>query len=321
MLRLKRRFDRLVLIDSNRLIGIIVAVISLILFSGISGAQQKGQKTFSTPEEASHALFVAVQKNDQQALLEILGSAGKEIISSGDAVEDKNNRDRFVKKYEQMHRLDMEPDGTTTLFVGAENWPLPIPIASKAGVWYYDTDSGKQEILFRRIGRNELSTIRVFHQLIDAQKEYYAQSHDGDPVKQYARKFASDQGKHNGLYWKASNGETESPIGPLVAYARGKGYTKSKNAGPRPFQGYYYRILTRQGKNAPGGEKSYVVNGKMTEGFAFLAYPAVYRVSGVMTFIVDQDGIVYQKDLGPKTASSAKEMNNYDPDATWEKAE
>jgi hypothetical protein len=214
-----------------------------------------------------------------------------------------------------MHRLVKEPDGTVTLYIGPHNWPTPIPLVNKGHSWYFDTEAGKKEILYRRIGRNELSAIRVCQELVAAQKEYSAQH------KEYAQKIFSDEGQHDGLYWKAAAGEPQSPIGPLVAAAVAKGFSKSLEGPPTPYRGYYFHILVRQGKNGPGGAKSYIVNGKMTEGFAFVAYPAEYRSSGVMTFIVDQDGVVYEKDLGKKTEVVAKALTEYNPNPTWKKAE
>jgi Protein of unknown function (DUF2950) len=261
-------------------------------------------------------LIRAVQSGNEKELLEIFGTDGKDIISSGDQVEDQKNRDAFAEKYQRMNRLVKEPDGTVRLYVGAENWPMPIPLVNWKDTWYFDTSAGKEEILFRRIGRNEISTIAVLRELVAAQKEYYAKTHD-DGVKQYAQKFVSDEGKHNGLYWNASNRENESPIGPLVAYASSEGYAKKLS----PFQGYYFRVLMGQGNHASGGAKNYVVNGQMTRGFAFLAYPAEYANSGIMSFVVDQDGVLYQKDLGPKTAELANALREYDPDKTWSRVE
>ena len=275
-------------------------------------AQQQGQKTFSSPEEASNALVTAAQNNDQAPLLEILGPGGKQIISSGDEHEDAYSRATFVERYREMHRLVNEPDGTTVLYIGAHNWPWPIPLVNKDNVWYFDTEAGKKEILFRRIGRNEMSAIHVCRELVAAEKEYYATQGD-----QYAQKILSDPGQHNGLYWRAADGQPESPIGPLVASAVAEGYTRRPDGAPTPYRGYYYRILTRQGKNSLGGAKSYVVNDKMTGGFAFVAYPAEYRSSGVMTFVVGEDGVVHQKDLGKNTAALARAMRELDVDATW----
>ena len=292
------------------------AILMAACFPARSMGQQAGQKTFSLPDEATNALVTAVQNNDEKAMLDILGPDGKQIVSSGDETEDAESRANFVQRYQQMHRLVKEADGNTILYIGAENWPTPIPLVNNSSSWYFDTEAGKKEILFRRIGRNELSAIRVCQELVAAQKDYYSTQHN-----EYAQKIISDEGQHNGLYWKAAEGEPQSPIGPLVARAVAEGYTKSRDGSPTPFRGYYYHILTRQGKNGPGGAKSYTVNGKMTEGFAFVAYPAEYRSSGVMTFIVDEDGVVYQKDLGKKTEALAKDVEEYNPNFSWQKAE
>jgi Protein of unknown function (DUF2950) len=294
----------------------VIAVLLMGCLSIYSAAQQPGQKTFSSPEDASNALFTAIQSNDEKVMLEILGRDGKQIVSSGDEAEDAESRAKFVQKYQQLHRLVKEPDGTTTLYIGAENWPTPIPLVNKGSSWYFDTDAAKKEILYRRIGRNEMSTIRVSQELVAGQKEYYASQHN-----EYAQKILSDEGQHNGLYWTAADGEPKSPIGPLVASAVADSDTKTQNGAPTPFRGYFYHILTRQGKNGPGGAKSYVVNGKMTEGFAFVAYPAEYRSSGVMTFVVNQDGAVYEKDLGKKSEARATSMKEYNPDSSWKKVE
>jgi hypothetical protein len=295
-----------------------VLAAAAILFAGCfpnrSLAQQTGQKTFSSPEDASNALVAAAQNNDEKAMLDILGPDGKQIVSSGDDAEDAQSRANFVRRYQQMHRLVKEPDGITILYIGAENWPTPIPLVNNSSSWYFDTEAGKKEILFRRIGRNEISTISVCQELVAAQKEYYSAQHN-----EYAQKIFSDEGQHNGLYWKAAEGEPPSPIGPLVASAFATG--NSPDGSPTPYRGYYFRILARQGKSGPGGAKSYIANGKMTGGFAFVAYPAEYRSSGVMTFIVNEDGVVYQKDLGNKTEAVAKAMKEYKPQSSWQKAE
>jgi len=281
-----------------------------------SAAQQKGQRTFSSPEEASKAFVAAVQSHDQTAIREILGPDSRQIASSGDPTEDAESRANFASKYQEMHRFVKEPDGSVTLYIGAENWPVPIPLALKRNFWFFDTDAGKKEILFRRIGRNELSAIRVCQELVAAQKEYYAMEHN-----EYANQIFSDAGAHNGLYWEVSDGEPQSPIGPLVASAVVEGYRTGKAGLQTPYHGYFFRVLTRQGKHAPDGAKSYIVNGKMTEGFAFEAYPAEYRSSGVMTFMVNQDGVVYQKDLGHETEALGKTVQEYNPDSSWGKAE
>jgi hypothetical protein len=293
----------------------VIAILFALCFPAYSVAQRPGQKTFSSAEDASSALVSAAQNNDEKAMLNIFGPDEKRVVSSGDDAEDAENRVHFVQKYQEMHRLVKEPDGTTTLYIGAENWPTPIPLVNKGNLWYFDTEGGKKEILYRRIGRNEMSTIRVCQELVAAQKEYSTQR------SEYAQKIYSDEGQHNGLYWKSGDGEIQSPIGPLVAAAVTEGYANSREGALTPYRGYYYHMLTRQGKNSPGGEKNYVVNGKMTGGFAFVAYPAEYRSSGVMTFIVSDEGVVYQKDLGRKTDALAKGMKEYNLDASWQKAE
>ncbi len=292
------------------------ATLLLGLLSARSMSQQPGQATFPSPEEASNAMVTAVQSNDEKAMLDLLGGDGKQIISSGDETEDANSRANFVRRYQEVHRLVKEPDGTVTLYIGARNWPTPIPLVHKASSWYFDTDAGKKEILFRRIGRNEISTIRVCRELVAAENEYRGARHD-----EYAEKIVSDAGQHNGLYWHAEAGEVQSPIGPLVASAVAEGYAGAGQSALIPYRGYYFHVLTHQGKHALGGLKSYVANGKMTGGFAFVAYPAEYRSSGVMTFVVGSDGIVYEKDLGHDTGVVAKAMKNYDPDSSWHKAE
>jgi hypothetical protein len=314
MRRTKWNFDKFQWANLPRLAA--VATLLTVCFSIPSAAQKPGQKTFSSPDDASSALVTAMRNNDEKAMLDILGPDGKQIVSSGDETEDSHSRANFVEKYQEMHRLVKEPDGTTTLYIGARNWPTPIPLVNKGSSWYFDTEAGKKEILYRRIGRNEMSAIRVCEELVAAQKEYYSAQHN-----EYAQKIFSDEGQHNGLYWKAAGGEPESPIGPLVASAVAEGYVKSRDSAPTPYRGYYYRILPRQGKNGPGGAKNYIVNGKMTGGFAFVAYPAEYRSSGVMTLIVGLDGVVYQKDLGKKTDVLAKAMKEYNPNSSWQKAE
>src|ERR1700691_480888 len=214
-----------------------VAVL-LTMYSPIrSLAQQHDQKTFSSAEDASHALVTAAQNNDEKTMLEILGPDGKKIVSSGDDAEDSESRANFVKKYQEMHRLVKEPDGTTVLYIGAENWPTPIPLMTKGNSWYFDTEAGKKEILYRRVGRNEMSTIVVCQELVVAEKEYYSVRHN-----EYAQKFFSDEGLHNGLYWKAADGEPQSPIGPLVASAVAEGYHRDQAGAPTPFHGYYFHF-------------------------------------------------------------------------------
>jgi len=291
------------------LVGVVGAVAILLAYLPMGAvAQEKGQKTFSSAEDASQALVKAAQDNDEKTLIEIVGKSAKEIISSGDDKQDAQHRAHFVKRYEEMHRLFKEPDGTTTLYVGVDNWPTPMHLVNKGNVWYFDGEAAKQAVLFRRIGKNEISTIRVCEQLAAAQKEYFAMQNV------YAAKIASDPDQKNGLYW---SGEPKSPIGPKIATAD----TTSKNPSAAPFRGYYFRVLADQGKDAPGGAKSYMIDGKMTGGFAIVAYPAEYRSSGVMTFIVGSDGVVHEKDLGKKTETEAKAIKSFNPDSSWRGAE
>ena len=292
-------------------------VISLMLIAAVANAQEPGQKTFSTPQDAGKALYEAVKSGDKAATLAVLGQSSASVISSGDEVQDTKNGEFVTQRYEQMNRWAKEVNGSQILYIGAENWPFPIPLKDNAGRWYFDSKVGVKEILFRRIGKNELAAIRVCDVLVDAQRDYFEQTHDGDTVHQYAQKFTSDEGKQNGLYWKVAEGQPESPVGPLVAYATGEGYGGEKTAAAQPFHGYFYHILKGQGANVKGGAKSYIVDGKMTGGFAFVAYPAEYRNSGVMTFLVDASGVVYQKDLGPNTVELAKQMKDYNPNPTW----
>jgi hypothetical protein len=301
-----------------------LASLCLIVSMGLTSpclAQQGGEKTFASPGEAVLAVYNAVKTNDSQALNAIFGSSTNQVAHTGDDVADKNMADNFIRRYDQMHRVVIEPDGTATLYVGAENWPMPISLVkNSSGVWYFDTEDGLKEILYRRVGTNENDAIDVLHSLVDAQRDYASSPHDGDKPGLYALKFISDTGKQNGLYWKTADNEDPSPIGPGLADAAAEGYV-FKQGQVRPFHGYFYRILTKQGTAAKGGAKDYLVNGKLARGFAFVAYPAQYRNSGVMTLIVNQDGVVRQKDLGPDTAKVAAAMTEYNPDSTWSRVD
>ncbi|MGA6959826.1 MAG: DUF2950 domain-containing protein [Candidatus Acidiferrales bacterium] len=300
---------------------LVAAVAALLVGGGPSAAQQRNEKTFSSPGEAALALYTAAKAYDSQLLTVIFGSHSSDILHTGDDVADKNMADNFVRRYEQMHRVVVEPDQTVTLYIGAENWPLPISIVkNSAGAWYFDTESGKEEILRRRVGGNENDAIEVLGNLVEAQRDYASELREGDKSKHYALKFLSDDGRQNGLYWKTSDSEPPSPIGPLLVSAANEGYAV-QHGQSAPFHGYYYRMLTKQGSAAQGGAMDYVADGKLTRGFAFAAYPAQYRNSGVMTFIVNQTGVVYQKDLGEQTATSAAAMQEYNPDSSWERVE
>jgi hypothetical protein len=270
------------------------------------------QKTFSSPEEAAEALYSAAKKNDEDGMILILGPQANDIVVwSDDPQERKADVNLFAKKYEQMHRLVKEPDNEVTVYVGAENWPLPIPLVQKGGAWYFDSGLGRKEILYRRIGENELETVDVLRSLADAENDYFSQTADSNGVHEYARRFNSDSGNHNGLYWAGSTDADTSPVGTYMAQAS---YNRTDR---KPLHGYYFRILTEQGPKAAGGARNYIVNGKMTGGFAFIAFPAEYRSSGVMTFIAGPNGVVYEKDLGPMTLQSAKAMTAFNPDETW----
>lgn len=299
-----------------------MVVVSLfVLTSLLCFAQSHGEKTFASPGDAVLALYNAAKANDTQAMNAIFGSNAQKILNTGDAVADKNTVANFISRYDQMHRVVVEPDGSATLYVGAENWPMPIPIVKNSGgQWFFDTEAGMQEILYRRVGTNENDAIDTLHTLVEAQREYFSQTHDDSKTKAYALKFISTAGKQDGLYWKTDDNQPPSPIGPLVADASSEGYT-AQQGNPTPFHGYYFRILTKQGAAAKGGARDYLANGQLAKGFGFVAYPAEYRNSGVMTFIVNQDGVIYEKDLGDDTQKLGSTMTDYNPDASWKKVE
>jgi Protein of unknown function (DUF2950) len=305
---------------SLALFSISALLFACLLVTPFASAEETvaSQRVFASPEAASSALVSASKTDDMNALSSILGQDANQILSSGDPVADNNAREDFPRRYQEMHRLAYDDQGRVILYIGADNWPVPIPLVKKNGGWVFDTAVGKEELLYRRIGRNELFTINVLEDLADAQAEYASEARQGASTRQFAQKIMSDAGKQNGLYWETAEGQPESPIGPLVASATAEGYQNRNGGSPIPFHGYYYKVLTRQGRNAPGGAKNYLINGKMTNGFAFLAYPAQHRASGVMTFMIDQGGILVQKDLGPDTAKLASEMSAYNPDKTWQ---
>jgi hypothetical protein len=300
--------------------SLIAILLALCMVTGPrSWADDSGaQKTFDSPEAAVNALVTAVEAGDMNTLHSILGDDADRILSSGDPVADKNARDNFTAKYREMHRLAYDNQGRVILYLGAGNWSLPIPLIKKDNAWIFDTAAGEAELLYRRIGRNELYTIGVLKELARAQQEYANEARNGSSSNQFAQKILSDPATQDGLYWPVSNGDPESPIGPLIAGAVEEGYKRGSANNLTPFHGYYYRILTRQGAHAPGGARNYLVDGKMTRGFAFLAVPAEYRSSGVMTFMINQDGVVVQKDLGLKTSQRASEIAAFNPDRSWD---
>jgi len=294
----------------------LILVIALASTQEALGASAAKQQTFASPEEGVRALVDAAKSNDTKKLLDIFGSQAKSLVESGDPVSDREARERFVKSYEEANKLDKVGETKVVLDTGKDEWPFPIPLVKESNGWRFDTNAGKDEIINRRIGRNELDVIQVCLAVVDAQREYYRRDPDGDKLLAYAQKFISTKGKRDGLYWETKPDEQLSPLGPLVAQARGEGY-KGAAGKPIPYHGYYYKILTGQGKDAPGGAYDYIVRGKMMGGFGMVAYPAQYGSSGIMTFLVNQDGVVYQKDLGANTASLAQSMTKFNPDKTW----
>jgi hypothetical protein len=297
----------------------VVAMIIIVI--GVKADATVKQKGFATPDEAVNAFATAMRSNDEQALLSIFGTGAKELISSGDPVQDKQRREMFISDYDRKNSITQE-GAKMVLVIGEKDWPFPIPLVKKGDQWIFDTKAGKEEILNRRIGEDELSTVQTLLAIVDAQREYALIDRDNDGLRAYAEKLRSDPGKKNGLYWEAKEGEAPSPLGELVADARAEGYTRTgPKQGPIPFHGYYFRLLKKQGKHAPGGAFDYVVKNKMIGGFAVVAYPAVYGSSGVMTFVVNHEGVVYEKDLGKNTAKTAKAMTSFDPDKTWKKVE
>ncbi len=293
------------------LLGIVVLAV------GCSKSAKPSYQVFASPDDASNGLVAAAKSGDVNSVLAVFGPDSKDIILSGDPVQDKEIAGVFVHEYDVMHRWRKMPDDSQILLIGADNFPFPIPLKKNAaGQWYFDAPAGREEILVRRIGRNELAVIDVCMALADAQTEYFTERHADGSTHEFAVKFISDAGKQNGLYWEAPEGQPKSPLGPLAAFATNEGYNVKPDSHV-PFHGYYFHMLTRQGSNAHGGAKDYIVNGKMTGGFAFVAYPAEYRNSGVMTFIINQDGILLQKDLGAATAQTAAAMTEFNPDESW----
>ena len=299
---------------NRSLVSLTVAAL-LCAAASVASAQQ----AFKTPDEAASALAGAAKTGDRKAIITVLGPDGEDIVSSGDAVADAATREKFIAAYDAKHQIAMDGDNKATMVIGLEDFPLPIPLVRKDGMWQFDTAAGRQEILARRIGKNELDVIQASLAYVDAQNEYAEKDRTGAGAGTYAQRIISQPGKKDGLFWPTSQGEDASPLGELVAEATAQGY--KPGGGQAPFHGYYFKILTKQGAAAPGGELEYVVHGKMIGGFALVAYPAEYRNSGVMTFIVNHAGTVFQKDLGPETAKLAERMSAFNPDKTWQKVE
>ncbi|HET6516473.1 MAG TPA: DUF2950 domain-containing protein [Thermodesulfovibrionales bacterium] len=300
--------------------ALIAVTIAIIASHYPAAAQDAGQRKFKSPEDAFKALVDAAKDNDTKALLAIFGPDSKDIISSGDSIADSAALNRFVKAAGEEVRFAKLDNGAMLPIIGKGECSFPIPIVKSGNEWVFATEEGKEEILNRRIGKNELNTIEVVRAIADAQRDYASKDRDGDGVLQYAEHFLSREGKRDGLYWEAEPGGEQSPLGPLVAHAAEEGYPVGKHTGKyTPYHGYYFKMLKGQGSNAPGGDFDYIINGKMVAGFGVVAYPAEYGVSGIMTFMVNQLGMVYEKDLGTRTEEIAKAMTKYDPDKTWKK--
>jgi hypothetical protein len=292
--------------------------LGLTLSFSIIAATAVAPKTFDSPQAASAALANAVGANDEATLLAIFGSQGSKLLDSGDAVEDQHSRETFSAAYAADNKVVMEDDSQATLVIGKDEWPMPIPLIKGRSGWRFDTAKGEQEILTRRIGRNEMESMQVCAEIVDAEHEYAALHVDADGVPVYAARFASHAGKRDGLYWPTPADEPSSPLGVLLATAADEGYSEAGVLSHAPYHGYYFRILSAQGKGAPEGMRDYMVNGKMIGGFAVIAYPASYGVSGVTSFLVNHDGVIYEKDLGAQTSVTATAMKAFDP-AGWSK--
>jgi Protein of unknown function (DUF2950) len=296
------------------------AIIVVASMSIATSSLALAQEDYKTPEAAVDALVATARSDDQKAALVVLGREGEDIISSGDKVSDDAVRARFVASYDTKHQITMDGDNKAVLVIGDNDYPFPIAmVRNKNGTWSFDTEAGRREVLYRRIGHNELDAIQTSLAYVDAQNDYAAQDLTGAGAGIYAQRFISTPGKKDGLYWPTAPGEEESPLGELFAAASKQGYRAGE--GRSPYHGYYYKILTKQGPDAVGGAADYIVNGNMIGGFAMVAYPAEYRNSGVMTFIVNYDGTVFEKDLGPDSADIAEHMTSFNPGSTWKKVD
>jgi hypothetical protein len=280
------------------------------------------QRTYASAEEAVKSFVDAVRATDLKALAAIIGPGSEAWITTGDAVQDEQDRKRFLAAYDEKNALEKKDENSVILAIGPDAWPFAVPIVKKGSQWAFDAKAGREEITNRRVGRNELDTIQTLRAVVEAQRKYAAADADGNGVADYARRFMSSEGKKDGLYWPAKAGEPASPLETLVELAAAEGYGKKASSGaPQPYRGYYYRMLTAQGKDAPGGAKDYLAKDKLTGGFAVVAYPSKYDVSGIMTFMVNKDGVVWQKDLGKATSHDAEKLKSFNPDKTWAKVE
>ena len=295
------------------------AILMMALVVPVAWGVPAGQKSFKTPEAAAQALVKAAQAKDVNSLLALLGPLAKPLVDSGDPVADKNARDQFLARYKEASSLDKSTPKKAIIEAGKDKWPFPIPLVQEGSVWYFDSAAGAEEVVNRRIGENELSTIQSCLAYVDAQQEFYLRNVGKDPLQHYANKLISSEGKKDGLYWPAAAGEPPSPLGEEFVAARAEGYLKDGKVRGEAFHGYVYRLLTSQGPQAPGGAYDYEVNGELLGGFGLIAVPAEYGSSGVMTFIVNHDGVVYSRDLGPNTARVAAGIVEFNPDSMWTK--
>jgi hypothetical protein len=305
-------------VRANRLAVLLCALIAA-RAAVTHAAEGIRQKTFASPGEAARELAAALQAGDVKAMLEVLGPGARELVQSGDAVADRAGRERFLKAYEEANAIERSGDAKAALSVGRDAWPFPVPIVKGAAGWRFDARQGREEILNRRVGRNELNAVQAVLAYVDAQREYYLRNPAGDKLLHYAQRFASTPGKRDGLYFPTNAGERPSPLGPLFSAAKAEGYAKREAGAPIAYHGYRYRILRGQGPQANGGAYDYVAQGRMIGGFALVAWPASYGNSGVMTFIVNHGGVVYEKDLGPDTVAAVQKITRFDPDKSWKR--
>ncbi len=306
------------MVSSLSLMTRVFLLITVFVFSSLAAsAAAARQQGFSTPDDAVQALMKAIESKNRKEVEAIFGPEAKGLTSSGDPIEDKADAERFLKAFKEAYTIRPRSPEVVILHIGSQGFSFPIPLVKDGNAWFFDTKAGREEIINRRIGRNELGAMDVLHAYVDAQREYYEMKLGANGAREYARKIMSAKGKRDGLYWEVKEEEKESPFGPLVASASEEGYTAGKKKGMVPYNGYYYRPLAGQGSHAAGGAKQYIVNGAMTGGFALIARPAQYGSSGIMTFIVNQDGTIYEKDLGKHTGRLVKGMKLFDPDGTW----
>jgi hypothetical protein len=306
--------------NTNAAVRVVIALMAAAVIAGCAPKQQAApadHRSFASAQEAVDAMVAALEAGDTAELRLLFGPGSDELISSGDDVADANDRATFIESYRARHELTADGADRMELEVGENDWPMPVPVVQRDGRWYLDGAAGEDEIIYRRVGNNELGAIKVCRGFVEAQNEYASEGRDGNPPGYFAAYLISDEGRQNGLYWPTEDDEPSSPAGPFVAAAAGEGYRRAASGEPTPYHGYYYRMLYAQGSNAPGGAIEYFEEGRLINGFALIAWPADYGVSGVKTFLVNQDGTVYEKDLGDDTAAVVTTIELFDPDSTW----